>query len=111
MNLPPTYVESFHEVHHIKQVTYKRLGNTDIQISNFSLGGTPFGNNQCTFLVTALKRCHFDFLGGFFSGDMSDDIAKEIIVKALKQGVNYIDTAPWYLSSQERIGKALKVGN
>jgi len=56
-------------------------------VSSFGLGGGSFG--------------------GFF-GDVTD--AKAIVEYALRNGVNYIDTAPWYGQgrSEKIIGEALK---
>jgi L-galactose dehydrogenase len=43
-------------------------------------------------------------------GDMTQHIVTKMTVKALKSGVNYIDTAPWYGLgvSEERLGVALE---
>ncbi len=42
--------------------------------------------------------------------DVSPEAAKSILVGGLKQGINYIDTAPWYGQgkSEETIGKCLE---
>ena len=41
--LPPTYVPGFHDESAVKGMRYSRLGRTDMVVSNFGLGGTPFG--------------------------------------------------------------------
>ncbi|KAK2576263.1 hypothetical protein KPH14_005629 [Odynerus spinipes] len=87
--LPPTYVEGFHDLEAVKAMEYKKLGKTDLLISKLSFGGGPLG-------------CHY--------GNYDEHEAIEAIQQAIKQGVNYIDTAPWYGQgkSEKIIGKALK---
>ena len=41
--LPPTYVPGFHDDSAVREMRYSRLGTTDMVVSNFGLGGTPFG--------------------------------------------------------------------
>ena len=43
-------------------------------------------------------------------GSITQETVNEIVLKALKSGINYIDTAPWYGqgTSEERLGIALK---
>ena len=43
-------------------------------------------------------------------GDIGYDTSEYLLHTALKAGVNYIDTAPWYGngSSEETLGRALK---
>ena len=57
-----------------------------MRVSKLSLGGSPFG--------------------GIY-GKFSEEEAIETIVTAIKSGVNYIDTSPWYGNgrSEEVIGK------
>jgi L-galactose dehydrogenase len=47
---------------------------------------------------------------GNLYGDMTQDIVTKMTVKALKSGINYIDTAPWYGQgvSEKRLGVALQ---
>ncbi|KAK0093494.1 hypothetical protein PV326_013398 [Microctonus aethiopoides] len=87
--LPPTYVEGFHDPEAVKSMEYNTLGKTGLVISKLSFGGGPLG-------------CHF--------GTYDENEAIEAIRLALRQGVNYIDTAPWYGQgrSERTIGKALK---
>jgi len=90
--LPPTYVPSFHSEHlkaQLPQLNYKKLGSTDIIVSNYSLGGGAFAP---------------------FYGQLSSADVKSVILEGLKRGVNYIDTAPWYGQgkSEQFIGEALK---
>lgn len=63
---------------------YRALGNTGLSVSLLSLGGL--------FVSTA---------GGPF------DRAREAVHHAIARGVNYIDTAPMYLDSEEVLGRIL----
>jgi len=67
------------------------LGFTDLYLSVVGVGCGPFA-------------------GGY--GDISVPTAKEIVLKALEQGLNFFDTAPYYSSkvarSEEILGQALK---
>ncbi|KZC04078.1 D-arabinose 1-dehydrogenase [Dufourea novaeangliae] len=87
--LPPTYVEGFHDLEAVKAMEYRPLGNTGLLVSKLSLGCGPFG-------------CHY--------GTYDEEEAIEVIRQGIKQGINYIDTAPWYGQgrSETLIGKALK---
>ena len=44
--LPPTYVYGFHDESAVREMRYSRLGSTDMVVSNFGLGGTPFGADK-----------------------------------------------------------------
>lgn len=87
--LPPTYVEGFHDLEAVKKMEYRSLGKTGMIVSKLSLGGGPFG-------------CHY--------GTFDENEAIETIRQGIKEGINYIDTAPWYGQgrSETVIGKALK---
>jgi len=69
----------------------RRLGSTDLYLSVVGVGCGPWA-------------------GGY--GDISVPTAKEIVLKALEQGLNFFDTAPYYSSkvarSEEILGQALK---
>lgn len=86
---PPTYVEGFHDPEAVKAMEYKELGKTGMLISKLSFGAGPLG-------------CHY--------GPYDEADAIEAVRQALKRGVNYIDTAPWYGQgrSEATLGKALK---
>ncbi|XP_011684975.1 PREDICTED: L-galactose dehydrogenase-like isoform X2 [Wasmannia auropunctata] len=86
---PPTYVEGFHDPEAVKAMEYKELGKTGMLVSKLSFGCGPLG-------------CHY--------GTYNEVDAIEAIRQAIKQGVNYIDTAPWYGQgrSETIVGKALK---
>ena len=49
------------------------------------------------------------FVGDIY-GKVTQEIVNEMVLKALKSGINFIDTAPWYGQgvSEERLGVALK---
>ncbi|XP_033196720.1 uncharacterized protein LOC117160226 [Bombus vancouverensis nearcticus] len=87
--LPPTYVEGFHDLEAVKAMEYRPFGKTGLMVSKLSFGGGPLG-------------CHY--------GTYDEGQAIEAIRQGIKQGINYIDTAPWYGQgrSETTIGKALK---
>ena len=66
---------------------YRRFGRTELELSEISLGGA--------------------YLGGDDPG-RAEENARDIIVRAIELGCNYIDTAPLYGESQRLIGKALQ---
>jgi L-galactose dehydrogenase len=67
----------------------KKLGNTNIFLSPFSIGTATFGN---------------------IYGQMDDSSMKNIIQTAIKNDLNYFDTSPYYglTKSEINLGKALK---
>jgi len=73
----------------------RRLGNTGIEVSALGLGTTKFGRNE------GVKYPH-----GFEIPDEGDLANLLAIAKDL--GVNVIDTAPAYGTSEERLGRLLK---
>ena len=66
---------------------YRRFGRTELELSEISLGGAYIGGND--------------------PGRVEEN-ARDIIVRALELGCNYIDTAPLYGESQRLIGEGLK---
>ncbi|XP_011498940.1 PREDICTED: L-galactose dehydrogenase-like [Ceratosolen solmsi marchali] len=89
VDLPPTYVEGFHNLEAVKLMEYKVLGNTGLKVSRLSLGGAPLG-------------CHY--------GEFDEEEGIRLIITAIKNGINYIDTAYYYGQgkSETILGKALK---
>ncbi|XP_031640807.1 L-galactose dehydrogenase-like [Contarinia nasturtii] len=87
--LPPTFVKGFHDEASVRKMTYNRLGKTGLLLSQLSIGGGT--------------------LAPFYENDDEDE-AIRAIQYAIKSGVNYIDTAPYYGQgrSEKIIGKALK---
>lgn len=73
----------------------KRLGHTDVEISTFGLGTVKFGRTQ------SLKYPQPFSLP-------SDEQLRELLDCAREMGVNYIDTAPAYGYSEERLGELLR---
>lgn len=73
----------------------RRLGNTDITVSRIGLGTVKFGRNQ------GVKYPHPFVL------PTDADIANVLSVTK-ELGVNLVDTAPAYGSSEERLGQALQ---
>ncbi|XP_073989977.1 uncharacterized protein isoform X2 [Rhodnius prolixus] len=89
MGLPKTFVERFHEIESVRKMPYKQLGSTDLQISRLGFGGGSFS--------------------GFY-GNFDDEKGVATVIEAVKKGINYIDTAPYYGEGRSEIllGKALK---
>jgi D-threo-aldose 1-dehydrogenase len=67
----------------------RRLGNTEIEVSTLSVGGTGFGNL-------------YDVI--------TDEQSTEVVQKAIAAGLNYFDTAPLYGQglSETRLGQAFQ---
>lgn len=72
----------------------KRLGRTDIEVSSFGLGTVKFGRNQ------SLKYPETFSLP-------SDEQIRALLGCTRDMGVNFIDTAPAYGYSEERLGDLL----
>jgi len=88
--LPPTYLDGWHKEEDVKKMTYKKLGQTDMVVSSVGIGGAV--------------------VGGVYSdkGDLEEIF--ECVEVALRSGINYIDTAPFYGEgkSEEVLGQALR---
>jgi L-galactose dehydrogenase len=87
--LPETFVAGFHDENEVRKMKYVKFGNTGLTVSQLSLG-----------------------TGGFspLYGQYSLEQCRATVVEALRRGVNYIDTAPWYGQgvSEEILGKCLE---
>jgi len=90
-SLPSTYLDGFHDIERVRRMPYRELwkGQRDrFMVSCLSLGTSAFGDvfSPCT-----------------------QESVNEIVLDAVKGGVNLIDTAYWYGhgKSEERLGKAL----
>ncbi|KAG7166124.1 L-galactose dehydrogenase-like [Homarus americanus] len=70
-----TYVANFHDDDAVKKMSYQPLGNTGLSVSRISLGGGP--------------------LGDMYGSNKEEEYIATVHL-ALKSGINYIDTAPWY---------------
>jgi len=86
---PNTFVEGFHDAAAVADMTYRQIGKTDMTVSSLSFGASS--------------------LGGVFR--TTDDVeSAKLVEDAVKQGINYIDTAPWYGQgrSEAVLGKAFR---
>jgi aryl-alcohol dehydrogenase-like predicted oxidoreductase len=73
----------------------RKLGNTNIEISVLGLGTVKFGRNQGVKYPDAFE--------------LPDDAAIiNLLAVAHDAGINFLDTAPAYGSSEERLGKLLQ---
>ena len=72
---PDTFVGGFHDASSVEQMTYRQIGKTDMVVSSLSFGASS--------------------LGGVFRTTDDEESAK-LVENAVKKGINYIDTAPWY---------------
>ncbi|MDB6060045.1 MAG: aldo/keto reductase [Verrucomicrobiaceae bacterium] len=73
---------------------HRTFGSTDIKVSPLGLGTVKFGRNQGVKYPQAFAL-------------PDDDAAAHLIALAKSFGINLIDTAPAYGSSEERIGHLL----
>lgn len=75
---------------HVHCCRYRKFGRSRRLISQLSLGATSFGNIYGTF--SSEQPCH------------------DVLLTAIKAGVNLIDTAPWYGhgTSESILGRGLK---
>lgn len=89
MSLPPTFVKGFHHEEDVKRMEYQQLGKTHMMVSKISIGG----GTLCELY-----------------GKLEFDEAKRTVIEALKRGINYVDTAPFYGQgeSELNVGKILK---
>lgn len=88
--LPPTYVEGFHNREAVERMPYRPLGGeTGLTVSILSFGGSSLGSV-------------------FRETDRQESI--DTVRFAVKNGINLIDTAPWYGhgKAEEVLGEALK---
>ncbi|XP_030374178.1 L-galactose dehydrogenase [Scaptodrosophila lebanonensis] len=88
--LPPTYVLGFHDEQLVRRMEYRKLGQTGLRVSKLALGGAA--------------------LSTLFDKDFDVEEGIRTVQQAIKSGVNYIDTAPFYGQgkSEELLGRALK---
>ncbi|XP_012935641.1 L-galactose dehydrogenase [Aplysia californica] len=74
-SLPDTYTEGFHDVEDLKRMPYRSLGITGLRVSALSFGASSLGS---VFRAT------------------DDAESAQVLTHAIKSGINYVDTAPWY---------------
>lgn len=87
--LPQTFLGCFHDEEKVRKMKYNICGQTGLRFSHISLGSAGFSD---------------------IYGLHNEQQCIETVHQALKSGINYIDTAPWYGqgSSEEILGKALR---
>lgn len=74
---------------------YRKLGQTDLTLSALGLGTVKFGRNQGVKYPTQFEL-------------PTDADARALLNLARDLGINCLDTAPAYGTSEERLGKLLK---
>ncbi|XP_039440651.1 uncharacterized protein LOC120421498 [Culex pipiens pallens] len=87
--LPATFVKGFHDEESVRKMQYNLLGKTGLRVSKIGFGSAPFSALFGKFDETeGIRAVHL----------------------ALRKGINYLDTAPFYGQgrSEEVLGKALK---
>ncbi len=75
-------------------MVYRRLGNTELNVSPIGFGAFKIGRN-----VGTKYEQSYDLPG--------DEEVDHLLNGLLDSGINYIDTAPAYGTSEQRIGKAI----
>ncbi|XP_055608924.1 uncharacterized protein LOC129756164 [Uranotaenia lowii] len=87
--LPATFVKEFHDESSIRKMEYLPFGKTGLKVSKISLGTGTLSN---------------------FYGDKGETDGRKAVQLALKRGINYIDTAPYYghYRAEEILGDALR---
>ncbi|XP_049944378.1 uncharacterized protein LOC126426516 [Schistocerca serialis cubense] len=127
--LPPTFVPGFHDETAVCAVHYNPLGETGLYVSHLGCGGggvlsSLYGyvlpdtltaivhyknkSDECIFLCydgTLERKCTLQQRGNSLS--ITEEKCIATIREAIRQGVNYIDTAPWYGQgrSEDILGK------
>ena len=79
----------------LKPESYRALGSSGIKISPFGLGTVKFGRN------TGLKYPAQFALP-------TDNQLEKLLLVAKELGINFLDTAPAYGTSEERLGKLIR---
>ncbi|CAH1101095.1 unnamed protein product [Psylliodes chrysocephalus] len=89
MSLPETFIRGFHDEKAVRKMTYTKLGKTDMNVSKISLGTGGFS---------------------YFYGEFNIEDCKKAVHEAIRSGINYIDTGPWYGHgvAEEVLGKCLE---
>ena len=98
--MPPTFVPGFHDEQVVKCIPFKKFGKTEMMVSAISFGsacianGVPFKDDNETPV----------------EGTEQLNAAFDLIESAVKSGINYFDTAPFYGAGKSEIvlGLALK---
>jgi len=87
--LPATFVPGFHDEDVVSKMQYCDFGSTGLKLSKLGLGTAGFST---------------------LFGNYTFEECNETVQKALKSGINYIDTAPYYGhgTSETTLGKCLQ---
>lgn len=87
--LPETFIPGFHDENEVRKMVYNDFGTTGLKVSKLSFGTGVF--------------C-------YAYNDVDVEKCRQTLVHALKKGINYIDTAPYYGhgESEEVLGKILE---
>ncbi|EDW14059.1 L-galactose dehydrogenase [Drosophila mojavensis] len=87
--LPATFVKGFHNEELVHRMEYRKLGGTNLRVSKIALGGAT--------------------LSALFDKKFDEEEGIRTVQEAIKSGINYIDTAPFYGQGQSEqvLGKAL----
>eukprot|EP00730_Choanoeca_flexa_P007908 TRINITY_DN12411_c0_g1_i13.p1 TRINITY_DN12411_c0_g1~~TRINITY_DN12411_c0_g1_i13.p1 ORF type:complete len:343 (+),score=62.00 TRINITY_DN12411_c0_g1_i13:103-1131(+) len=87
--LPATFVEGYHDKQAVEKMEYRKMDGPGWEVSKLSLGTSSLGS---VFRKT------------------NEEESIEVVRTAIKQGINLIDTSPWYGHGKSEIvlGKALQ---
>ncbi|XP_058449728.1 uncharacterized protein LOC131429550 [Malaya genurostris] len=87
--LPDTFVKGFHDEASVRKMKYNALGRTGLHVSEISFGSGTLSK---------------------FYGLLGETEGVKAVHLALKKGINYVDTAPYYGQgrSEEILGQAFK---
>ena len=88
--LPSTFIPGYHNEETVKRMQYSKLGK--VSVSRLALGGSAFGD--------------------VFGRKSLEDYA-DVVETAIKNGINYIDVAPYYGSTlaEQNLGKIFRERN
>ena len=88
--LPSTFIPGYHNEEAVKRMQYSKLGK--VSVSRLALGGSAFGD--------------------VFGRKSLEDYA-DVVETAIKNGINYIDVAPYYGSTlaEQNLGKIFRERN
>jgi aryl-alcohol dehydrogenase-like predicted oxidoreductase len=77
MTTNPLFISGFHKEDAVsnKKLKYRKLGNTGMIVSHIGLGCGP--------------------MGGIY-GNLQEDEAMLTVEEAIRSGINFIDTSPYY---------------
>lgn len=108
--LPSTFVKDFHDEESVRRMEYLPLGKTGISLSKLSIGGGALAPFFGYFIWKWKIIILILFINRNIYSDVDEAGAIRTIQQAIRSGINYIDTAPFYGQgkSERIIGEALK---